>query len=116
MNPPDSVTAYTNALLLLLQMFVRAVRDASDASCDEDGGVSLLMVERQIRNNFIVECDPSWDFLEILRNASKKALNKNLVTLCRDGKSFRPRERPGGGGGSRDVCRPSTQCGRLWTH
>ena len=82
-------------------MFVRAVRDAADLlgpSSIEDG-VSLPMVERQIRANFIVECDPSWDFLEILRNASKKALNKGLVTLARDGKSFRPKERPGGGGG-----------------
>ena len=80
----------------LTKMFVRAVRDAAEATTDD--GVSLLMVERQIRANFIVECDPSWDFLEILRNASKKALNKNLVMLCRDGKSFRPKERPGGGG------------------
>ena len=81
-------------------MFVRAVRDAAEATSSDDAdGVSLLLVERQIRANFIVECDPSWDFLEILRNASKKALNKNLVMLCRDGKSFRPKERPGGGGG-----------------
>ena len=86
-------------------MFVRAVRDASDASCDEGDGVSLLLVERQIRANFIVECDPSWDFLEILRNASKKALNKGLVTLARDGKSFRPKERPGGGGGGGGINR-----------
>ena len=68
-------------------MFVKAVREVSDPSCEE--GVSLAQVDRQIRNNFIVEVDPSWDFLEILRNASKRALNKNLVMLCTDGKSFK---------------------------
>jgi hypothetical protein len=68
-------------------MFVRAVRDISDPLHED--GVSLHQIDRQIRSHFAVEVDPSWDFLEILRNASKKALNKNLVMLCRDGKSFR---------------------------
>ena len=38
-------------------MFVRAVRDACEQGHSADG-VPLVLVERQIRANFMVECDP----------------------------------------------------------
>ncbi|XP_059098251.1 histone acetyltransferase KAT6A-like isoform X2 [Tigriopus californicus] len=63
----------------LTKLFVKALRDINDPE-----GSSLYTVENQIRTSYAVEVDTGYELQDYLRNASKKALTKNLIS-CADG-------------------------------